>query len=199
MSDTATIGSTARDFDFLIGTWYDPQPAAARAPGRVERLGGVRGDERRPPAPRRPRQRGRVPHRPRRGLHRDVVPVLRRRLAAVVDLLGRQPPLRRPRPAGLRDVRRRRRGVRGRGHVQRAARSSSGSTGPASPRRRRAGSSRSRPTAAPVGAELGDGVHTGGGRAMSTSTLPGHQPRLSPRDEVDHARGAARDRVATRP
>ena len=40
---------------------------------------------------------------------------------AVVDLLGRQPPLRRARSAGLRDVRRRRRRVRGRGHVRRPA------------------------------------------------------------------------------
>ena len=57
-------------------------------------------------AARRPRQRGRLPHRLRRRLHRDVVPLLRPRDAPVVDLLGGQPAARAARPARGRLVRR---------------------------------------------------------------------------------------------
>ena len=50
-----------------------------------------------------------------------------------------------------------------------------------------------------LGAELGDGVHPGRGRAMSTSDACRHQPRLPPRDEVDRARGSCSRSAGTRP
>ena len=61
----------------LDGKLARPQPAAARAARRLGRMGGVRGDERRPADPGRHGERGRVPHRPRRRLRRDVLPLLR--------------------------------------------------------------------------------------------------------------------------
>ncbi len=68
------------DFDFLFGSLERPQPLPARAAGGLGRVGGVRRPtQRRAPAARRPRQRGRVPHRPRRRHDRHVVPLLRRR------------------------------------------------------------------------------------------------------------------------
>src|ERR671911_2528661 len=97
------------------------EPAAARPSGRLRRVGGVRGHERGLADPRRARQRGRLPHRPRRRLHRHVLPVLRPDDAGMVDLLGRQPPAGAARSARDRLVQGIHRCLRGGRHVQREA------------------------------------------------------------------------------
>ena len=141
-------------------------------------------DERRAAAARRPRQRGRVPHRSRRRDDRHVVPLLRPEDAAVVDLLGRQPPLRRARSARLRLVRGRDRAVRGRRHVRGPADPACASPGRASTRRSRAGSRPSRPTAGetwetnwimdftPRGGRAMSPLDAAGAIAPATSTSP---------------------------
>ena len=145
------------------------QPAPAQRLAGVGRVGGVRGHERRAAAARRARERGRVPHRPRRRHDRHVVPLLRRGDGAVVDLLGRQPALRPAGSAGHRLVRRRRRGLRGAGRVR----------GPADPR------------------ALHLVEHPHSGAALGAGLLGGRRRDLG--DELDHgihARGGRRDEPA---
>ena len=147
MYDAMEAVRAGEEFDFLLGQLERPQPAAARAPDRLGPVGGVRRHERRAPALRRARQRGRVPHRSRRRDDRHVVPLLRRRHRAVVDLLGRQPPPRRARSPGLRIVLRRHRHLRGRRHARGAADRRALHVVARADTGRRAGSRPSRPTA----------------------------------------------------
>ena len=86
--------------------------------------------------PRRHWERGRLPHRLPRRLRGDVVPLLRPRDEAMVDLLGRQPPAGPARSARDRRVRRTTRASSRATTRSRAGRSASGSPGPASTRRR---------------------------------------------------------------
>ena len=177
MSETATIGSTARDFDFLMGSWH------VRNLRLRERLAGSNDwEEFEATSVARPLLDGLGNEDEFRTDHDGGFIGMSFRFfdagsRALVDLLGRQPPLRRARPAGVRHVRRRRRGVRGRGHLRRAAdprpvllvrrHHPDAALGAVVLRRRRR----------ELGAELGDGVHAGRGRAMSTcQRLPASAP-----------------------
>ena len=71
--------ATSQRLRLLDGAAGTSATGGCAAPRRVGRVGGVRREGRGAAAPRRARQRGRVPHRPRRRLHRDVVPLLRPR------------------------------------------------------------------------------------------------------------------------
>ena len=159
------------------------EPAAARAARGLGRVGGVRGREQGVADPGRPRQRGRLPHRPRRRLRRDVVPLLRPDHARVVDLLGRQPPAGAARPARGRLVHRRHRRLRGRRHLQGQADPRPLHLVAGDDRRARAGSRPSRTTAARPGRRTGSTTSR-----ASEETHERRPSRLPASDEGDRAR-----------
>ena len=111
----------SQDFDFWMGRWTVRNRRLVERLAGIRRVGRVRLEGRRPHAAGWARQRGRVLHRLRRWVRRDVLPILRSRDGSVVDLLGRQPPARPARPAGDRVVRRRHGRLRRRRHVRRPA------------------------------------------------------------------------------
>ena len=126
--------------------------------------------------------------------------------AAVVDLLGRQPPLRPARSARRRLVRRRHRDVRGDRHAGRASRSACASCGRRSRPRSRAGSSRSPPTAARPGRRTGSwssrprvtsDERGGRGQARLRARLQG-RPAGSRRARERRAAEVVRDRHGSR-
>ena len=91
MSSTATIDSTARDFDFLMGV--TPSTTACAGGSRLGGMGGVRGDERCATDAGGGGTRTST-GRPRRRHRCDVVPLFRSGRAPLVDLLGRQQAIR---------------------------------------------------------------------------------------------------------
>ena len=116
--------ATSTEFDFWMGKWNVRNRRLVRRLAGSDEWDEFDSKVAAPTLPGGARERGRVLHRLRRWLRRDVVPLLRPGDGRVVDLLGRHAATRAPRSARDRLLRRRRRRLRGRRHLR----------GPADPR-----------------------------------------------------------------